>query len=153
MKPDAPWTRSLRNVFREMNPHQKRAASGKHTMTQNVGPADIIFVGDLVLPCSVGIHSEEQNGQQRVRFSVDIAVDRGATRGRRSPVVCYDSIIGAIQEVVDAGHINLMETLAERVAAQCLELVGSQVVTVRVEKLDRVPGAALGVEITRGDWR
>jgi len=111
---------------------------------------DVIFVRDLVLPCSIGLHAEEHNGKQRVRFSVDIAVAHGATRDRRGPVVDYDAIIAAIQEVIDEGHINLMETLAERVAAACLDLGSARRVRVRVEKLDRVPGAALGVEITRG---
>ncbi len=118
-------------------------------MTGDSGAADIIFVRDLVLPCRIGIHDEEQVGTQRVRFSVEIAVAHGATRDRRRPVVCYDTIIAAIQSVINAGHINLMETLAERVAAACLALDDAQGVSVRVEKLDRVPGASLGVEITR----
>jgi dihydroneopterin aldolase len=119
-------------------------------MTDPSASPDIIFVRDLVLPCHIGIHAEEHNGKQRVRFSVDIAVDHGATRDRRRPVVDYDSIIEAIQAVIDEGHINLMETLAERVAWACLDLSGARRVSVRVEKLDRVPGASLGVEITRG---
>ncbi|RIA56104.1 dihydroneopterin aldolase [Dichotomicrobium thermohalophilum] len=119
-------------------------------MSQSPIYSDIIFVRDLVLPCRIGIHAEEHNGKQRVRFSVDIAVAHGATRDRRRPVVDYDSIIEAIQAVIDEGHINLMETLAERVADSCLALQGAQRVSVRVEKLDRVPGASLGVEITRG---
>lgn len=110
---------------------------------------DLIFVRDLVLPCRIGIHDDEQGPAQRVRFSVEIAVAQGATRGRRRPVVCYDAIIGAVRGVIDAGHINLVETLAERVAAACLALEGALRAHVRVEKLDRVPGAALGVEITR----
>ncbi len=113
-------------------------------------PPDLIFVRDLVLPCRIGLHAEEHNGSQRVRFGVEIAVAHGATRDRRRPVVDYDSIIEAIQSVIDEGHINLMETLAERVAAACLTLEGAERVSVRVEKLDRVPGASLGVEITRG---
>jgi len=118
-------------------------------MPEQSAPLDIIFVRDLVLPCRIGIHAEEQNGRQRVRFSVDIAVAHGATRDRRGPVVDYDSIIKAIQTVVDEGHINLMETLAERVAAACLDLRDARRVSVRVEKLDRVQGASLGVQIER----
>ena len=119
-------------------------------MRQPTESLDVIFVRDLVLPCRIGLHAEEHNGTQRVRFSVDIAVAHGATRDRRRPVVDYDSIIAAIEAVTCEGHINLMETLAERVAEACLDLAGAQRVSVRVEKLDRVPGAALGVEITRG---
>jgi dihydroneopterin aldolase len=118
-------------------------------MNEYPSPSDIIFVRDLVLPCRIGLHADEYNGEQRVRFSVDIAVAHGATRDRRRPVVDYDSIIAAIQGVIEEGHINLMETLAERVADACLALEGAQRARVRVEKLDRVPGASLGVEIER----
>lgn len=120
-------------------------------MSEHPHLPDLIFVRDLVLPCHIGLHAEEHNGAQRVRFSVDIAVSHGATRERRRPVVDYDSIIAAIQSVIDEGHINLMETLAERVASACLALQGAKSARVRVEKLDRVPGASLGVEIMRGD--
>jgi 7,8-dihydroneopterin aldolase/epimerase/oxygenase len=116
---------------------------------QGLAAPDVIFVRDLVLPCRIGIHDDEQDGHQRIRFSVEIAVEAGAVRDRRGPVVCYDAIIAAIQGVIDAGHIKLVETLAERVAAACLALDGAQQVQVQVEKLDRVPGAALGVAITR----
>jgi 7,8-dihydroneopterin aldolase/epimerase/oxygenase len=119
-------------------------------LRQDEDAPDIIFVRDLVLPCRVGIHDEERGPTQRVRFNIEIAVARGATRGRRRPVVCYDAIISAVRGVIEAGHINLVETLAERVAAECLALEGAARAHVRVEKLDRVPGASLGVEITRG---
>ncbi|MFP4538105.1 MAG: dihydroneopterin aldolase [Dichotomicrobium sp.] len=125
-------------------------ALGPLRVTREAAAPDIIFVRDLVLPCRIGIHTDEQDGEQRVRFGVEIAVAPGATRDRRRPVVCYDAIIAAIRGVVEAGHINLMETLAERVATACLALEGAARVHVRVEKLDRVPGASLGVEITRG---
>lgn len=118
-------------------------------MTQDSRSYDIIYVRDLVLPCRIGLRAEEQNGPQRVRFSVEVAVAHGASRNRRGPVVCYDAIIAAIQSVIETEHINLMETLAEEVAQTCLALDGARRVSVRVEKLDRVPGAALGVEITR----
>lgn len=126
-----------------------RFAQGAHRQPAAGEAPDVIFVRDLVLPCRIGIHSEEREGEQRVRFSIEIAVDPGATRDRRSPVVCYDAIIGGVRRVINAGHINLMETLAERVAEACLALEGARKVHLRVEKLDRVPGAALGVEIVR----
>ena len=47
-------------------------------------------------------------------------------------------------------RINLVETLAERIAAQCLEDHRILVAKVRVEKLDVMPDAsAVGVEIER----
>jgi 7,8-dihydroneopterin aldolase/epimerase/oxygenase len=59
-------------------------------------------------------------------------------------------VVEGIRRILGEGHINLVETLAERIAAQCLDdhrIVGAKV---RVEKLDVMPEAsAVGVEIER----
>jgi dihydroneopterin aldolase len=55
-----------------------------------------------------------------------------------------------IKRLIRQGHINLVETLAERIAAQCLEDHRILSAKVRVEKLDIMPEAsAVGVEIER----
>jgi dihydroneopterin aldolase len=63
-------------------------------------------------------------------------------------VLSYDVIMDAIRIVVASGHIPLVETLAERIAAGLLEYPRVTSVTVRVEKLEVGPGA-VGVEIIR----
>jgi dihydroneopterin aldolase len=62
-------------------------------------------------------------------------------------VVSYTDIIDAVQEITSKGHINLVETFAERIAEHCLRdrrIVG---VFVRIEKLER--GPVRGVEVFR----
>ena len=61
----------------------------------------------------------------------------------------YDLIIKGIKAIVARGHISLVETLAEEVAALCLAHPRTVAVTVRIEKLDKEPGA-VGVQIRRG---
>jgi len=65
-------------------------------------------------------------------------------------VVCYAEVVEGIRGLLADGHINLVETLAERIAALCLEdrrVIGAKI---RVEKLDVMPEAsAVGVEIER----
>ena len=63
-------------------------------------------------------------------------------------VISYDTITEAIEHELAAERVNLLETLAERVAARCLADPRAVRVFVRIEKLDRIPGA-LGVEIVR----
>lgn len=110
---------------------------------------DVLFVHNLVLPCAIGVHDDEQGQHQRVRFNIDIAIRAGSCRDARKPVVDYDAVIAAVHDVMRGGHIGLVETLAERVADRCLAFEGAERVKTRVEKLDRVPGASLGVEIVR----
>lgn len=111
---------------------------------------DRIFVHDLVLDVEIGVYTNEKGVTQRVRFSVDVDVIPAARAleddiGRAFD---YDTIIKGIKNVVARGHINLVETLGEEVARQCLAHPRAASVTVRIEKLDKEPGA-VGVEIVR----
>ena len=65
-------------------------------------------------------------------------------------VVCYGGLVTGVRRVIGAGHVNLAETLAERIAEMCLEDRRVLSARVRVEKLDVFPEAAsVGVEIER----
>lgn len=115
-----------------------------------------VFVRDLVLPALIGVHRHEQDGRQRVRLNLDMEVLEGdeITQDRLSDVVCYEEIVSAVRDIVAAGHINLVETLAELTAAKCLEDQRVLKVRVRVEKLDVFADAAsVGVEIERVNTR
>jgi 7,8-dihydroneopterin aldolase/epimerase/oxygenase len=117
----------------------------------NATDCRLVLIRDLVLPARIGIFDREQAAAQRVRFNIELGVpDRPPQRDSIREVVRYDHVIDRIRRIVDAGHVNLVETLAERVAAQCLALSGVLWVRVRVEKLDIAPdAAAVGVEIFR----
>lgn len=112
---------------------------------------DKIFVRNLVIPCFVGAFEEERAEKQRVRFLVELWVYpvRQRCNDDVDRVVSYDRLVDAIHAVIAGGHINLLETLAERVAARCLAHRRAAKVRVLVEKLDRLDGASLGVEIER----
>lgn len=111
---------------------------------------DKIRVVDLVLPARIGLWSEEQGVTQRVRFSVELSVFPAPRTGDAlDSVISYDFIIDGIRHILDEGHVLLVETLAERVAEHCLSDRRAAIARVKVEKLDRVPGASLGCEIVR----
>jgi dihydroneopterin aldolase len=111
---------------------------------------DRVFMHDLVLDVEIGVYTHEKGVTQRVRFSVDVdvlppavAVDDDIGRA-----FDYDTIIKGIKQIVARGHLNLVETLAEEVAAHCLAHPRAASVKVTIEKLDKEPGA-VGVEIVR----
>lgn len=111
-----------------------------------------IVVKDLVLLCSIGAYPEERLHRQRVRFNVDLHAlwPSGAFDDDLSKVVNYKDITTGIRGLVEEGHINLVETLAERIAGMCLEDQRVVDARVSVEKLDVEPAAAgIGVEIER----
>ena len=116
----------------------------------DVGVRDRIFVRGLVLPISVGVYDEEQGVKQKVSFTVEAAVAPtvAAKSDEIAEVPSYDDLVGSVRAVVGEGHINLVETLAERIAERCLKDERIVSVLVRVEKLERGP-ASVGVEIVR----
>lgn len=111
-----------------------------------------VFVRDLVLPCLIGVHRHEQDGRQRVRINLDLEVieSDGPIQDRLANVTCYEALVADVRALVGAGHVNLVETLAERIAAVCLGAEDVRAVKVRVEKLDVFADAgSVGVEIER----
>jgi dihydroneopterin aldolase len=111
---------------------------------------DRVFVHDLVLDVEIGVYTHEKGVTQRVRFSVDVDVKPPvqAIEDNIERVLDYDTIIAAIKDIVAAGHINLTETLADEIAQRCLDHPSAVRVRVKIEKLDKEPGA-VGVEIVR----
>ena len=116
-----------------------------------------VFLRDLELPASIGVHPHEQTGPQRVRINIDLSVeDETAQAGRMvgadelRRVVDYEAIANRIRAIVANGHVRLAETLAERIAQTCMLDGRVRSARVRVEKLDVFPDAAsAGVEVER----
>jgi dihydroneopterin aldolase len=119
-----------------------------------------VFLRDMVLSASIGVHPHERQGGQRIRINVDLAVDDDGARGlsRAAPigpdelvrVVDYGMVARRVRAIVASGHVRLVETLAERIAEACLEDSRVAGARIQVEKLDVFADAAsVGVEIER----
>lgn len=111
-----------------------------------------IFIHDLIVECSIGVHDHERGCAQRVRLNLDLAVREGPRpiSDQISNVVCYEKIAVAARQIASAIHFNLVETLAENIAAMCLGDPRVRSALVRVEKMDVFGSAAsAGVEIER----
>ena len=110
-----------------------------------------VFVRNMVVLAAIGVYPHEEGGAQRVRVNVDLAVVDEADGGDRlSRVVDYGLVVETIRALVAAGHVKLVETLGERIAAACL--VDKRVLRarVRVEKLDVFDDVeSVGVELER----
>jgi dihydroneopterin aldolase len=110
---------------------------------------DHVFVRDFVLPMRIGAYARERTPLQRVRFEVDVTVTRSTRRTRgMGDIFSYDIITDGIRMLVDAGHIALLETLAERIASMLLAQRRVVRVSVRLEKLDTGSGV-VGIAIDR----
>lgn len=110
---------------------------------------DTIFVRDFVVDCNVGVYAEEQGVTQKVRFTVEarLSKDVFSVEDEMAEVPSYADIIDFIIALARGGHIKLVETFAERIAANVLADKRIFAVRVALEKLER--GPQRGVEIIR----
>lgn len=121
-----------------------------------------VVVRGLVLPARIGVYAHEKGNSQTVRIDVVLDVDvdgdgDGGGDGGLAPisdelgaVVSYDDVIAGIRELLSDGHIHLAETLAERIADQCLGDPRVARASVLVEKPEAVAEAdGVGAEVVK----
>ena len=112
--------------------------------------ADRIFLRDHVLSADIGAFQSERGLEQRLRFNitVDLRHSVSGSDDHVDHILSYDVLTQAVTTALADQRYNLVETLAEKIAAEVLAHPRAAQVAVTVEKLDRGPGA-LGVSITR----
>ena len=127
------------------NVHPLRIADAKRRIRH-------VFVRDLELNTNIGVYRREKGTLQPVRINIDLTVEEteGEVDDKLENVVDYGAVVDGIKAILAGGHLNLVETLAEKIAAHCLEDARVKVARVRIEKLEVVPEAqSVGVEIER----
>lgn len=115
------------------------------------GPAcDLIFLRDHIAEFEIGVNADEFGVKQRLRFTIELDVPRFTAEAEDSAanIVSYEIITRALSALAEGPRINLVETLAERLAARLLAEPRVARAKIRIEKLDHVSGS-FGVEIER----
>jgi dihydroneopterin aldolase len=108
-----------------------------------------VFVRGLKVEAWIGVYDHEHGRQQPL--VIDVELDVAASHCEQlGDTVNYETILKAAQDIAAEGHIDLVETFAERLAQACFDDGRVTRARVRVEKpLALAPhAAAAGVEIT-----
>ena len=120
-----------------------------------MSPSDRIELRGLHLSALVGVLPHEHDRAQPIEIDLDVVCDLAAAGVSDDLVdtVDYGALCDLVEAVVDTGHVELLETLAERMAASVLAADGRIAeVIVAVRKLEPPVRQALvtsGVRITR----
>ena len=114
---------------------------------------DTVFIRDLEVRAIIGIEPWEREKLQPILIDVDMACDaaKAAAGDDIAQAVNYRSVAKAVEALTIEGRFQLVETLAERIAALVRGEFGVPWVRVRVRK----PGAVrfsreVGIELERG---
>jgi dihydroneopterin aldolase len=114
---------------------------------------DIVYLRDLEIECVIGIFEWERRIKQTIVLDLDMATDirRAAASDKIDDTLDYKAVSKRLAEFVGQSQFQLVETLAERVAAVVLEEFKVPWVRVRVNKRRALRNAAdVGVVIERG---
>ena len=108
-----------------------------------------VFVTGLKVQAEIGVYRHEIGRVQPLVVDVELEVPTAGAE-RLSETLNYETILEAARAIAGAGHIELVETFAERLGRACLADPRVTQARVRVEKpLALAPDAvAAGVEIT-----
>ena len=118
--------------------------------TASADPRDRILLRDHLVEADIGAFQLERGHKQRLLFNVvvELRPQAGPIDDDVDRILSYDRLTEAIADELAAERVNLLETLAERIAERILIEPRAMRAFLRIEKLDRGPGA-LGVEIVR----
>ena len=116
-----------------------------------IATLDHIFIRDFRLQTLIGFHRRERVVPQTIRLDLEIGIANRAVFASDKVTDCidYDKVTTRIREVAGA-HVNLVETLADRVAGMVLDEFGAAWVKVSIAKLGILEDVGLvGVTVER----
>lgn len=107
-----------------------------------------VHVRGLEVQAGIGVYDHEKGRLQTV--VIDVELDLGAAPVRElADTLDYDGVARIVRSLANGGHIELVETFAERVALGCMEDERVLAVRVKVDKPGAIPGAAAaGCEVS-----
>ncbi len=114
---------------------------------------DTIFLHDLKVETVIGIWDWERKIRQTVLIDIDMAADirKAAASDSVEDTLNYKAVAKRVQQFVEESAFQLVETLAERIAAIVTDEFDVPWVRVRVAKPGAIRGAKdVGILIERG---
>ncbi len=106
-----------------------------------------VFMRGLELEAEIGVHPHERGRVQPLRVDVEAELAPGPVTGM-SDTLNYETLRALALALADRGHIELVESYADDLAAAVLRNTAALRVRVRVEKPEALAGAqAAGVEV------
>ncbi len=114
---------------------------------------DIIYLNELKIATIIGIWDWERKIKQEIVIDLEMGADiaRAAETDHIDNTLDYKAVAKRLIQYVGASEFQLVETLAERVAAIVRDEFGVPWVKVKIDKRGAIRGAqGVGVIIERG---
>ena len=106
-----------------------------------------VFVRGLRLEAAIGVHAHEHGRTQPLLVDVELDAELELD-GQLNSTINYETVVAAAEAVLAEGHLQLVETFADRLAKACLADPRVRRVGVRAEKPEALSqAAAAGFEL------
>ncbi len=93
-----------------------------------------IFVDNYETECFIGVYPQEKGKKQIVKISVKLGIKRYKKEDTIRSTVSYEEIINQLGKVKEYPHINLVETLAAKIAEHFESLSNINYIKIEVIK-------------------
>jgi 7,8-dihydroneopterin aldolase/epimerase/oxygenase len=109
-----------------------------------------LLLRDFKVPAQIGVNHQEQGRTQVLRINLCAYVGAPASESDQiSDVLDYDKLRGGILDIIAAGHINLLETLGERIVQMCFGYSQVHGVHLQIAKPEAHADCEVGYETMR----
>ena len=111
-----------------------------------------ILINELTLDAFIGIHDFEKKKKQKIAISLSLDVDDNISgiEHKIENFVSYEHIVNDIKSILKKGHIDLLETLGEKIVELCFKDKRVLTIKLKLEKLEVFKDASsVGIEIFR----
>ena len=97
---------------------------------------NFIFVENFITKCLIGVYSSEKVNKQKVKVSVKLKISRKNNMDSLSTTVCYQKILNILKNIDKYGHINLVETLADKLANDFSKIKNVKKIIIKINKCE-----------------
>ena len=111
-----------------------------------------ILINDLTLDAFIGIHDFEKKKKQKIAISLSLDVNDNISgiEHKIENFVSYEHIVADIKSILKSGHIDLLETLGEKIVDLCFTDERVMTIKLKLEKLEVFKETrSVGIEIFR----
>ena len=106
-----------------------------------------LFLRDLRVPAYIGVNHQEQGRTQQLRINLCVYLQPPFEWGDRlTDVLDYDRLRQGILDIIGQGHINLLETLGERIVQMCFSHAQVHGVHLQINKPEAHDDCEVGYE-------
>ncbi|MCI5060451.1 MAG: dihydroneopterin aldolase [Alphaproteobacteria bacterium] len=145
----------MSNIFQRVtssNAGQVVAFDQVQASPQIITESQKILIHDYQLDMLIGVWDHEKEVRQRVIINADITVEPNQNWQQDDfrHVLSYMDIIDEIESITQTGHINLLETFANKIVEACFAHKSVQEVSLKIEKPEILKEKGrVGVQLTK----